>query len=83
MSRTREEKKNRIERKGNVSWERQNVYFCVDRSKKSGFFLWFIARRGVIGEAKTIEAIAKYVPFFGLAAYLMLRPKLPAERVDP
>ena len=36
-----------------------------------------LARRGVgVGEQPALRAVAKFVPFYGMCAYLLLRPEL-------
>lgn len=64
-----------------LSIDRVGSSFLVDLAIFALFQGWLVEddlkRRGVLGEARTLEAIAKYVPFFGLAGYLMFRPKLP------
>lgn len=66
-----------------LSVDRVGSSFLVDLAIFALFQGWFIdddlKRRGV-GDGGTLGAAAKYIPFFGMAAYLFLRPELPDEK---
>ncbi|CAB9506001.1 expressed unknown protein [Seminavis robusta] len=67
-----------------LSIDRVGSSFLVDLAIFAAFQGWLVdddlKRRGVSdGELALLERVAKYVPFFGLAAYLVLRPSLPEE----
>jgi len=69
-----------------LSIDRVGSSFVVDLLIFGSFQWWLVdddmRRRGVDikgGELSFLRGIAKYVPFFGLAAYLTFRPNLPSE----
>lgn len=67
-----------------LSIDRVGSSFIVDLVIFAIFQSWFVdddlQRRGVIdGELMALRNVAKYVPFFGLAAYITLRPELPSR----
>lgn len=67
-----------------LSIDRVGSSFLVDLAIFALFQGWLVdddmKRRGVgQGEMNALKAIAKYIPFFGMAAYLFLRPSLPAQ----
>jgi ketosteroid isomerase-like protein len=68
-----------------LSIDRVGSSFLVDLVLFAFFQSWFVdddlKRRGVVEtDPASIRQIGKYVPFFGLAAYLMLRPPLCSEQ---
>ena len=68
-----------------LSIDRVGSSFLVDLVIFAAFQGWFVdddlRRRGVEdGELAALRNTAKFVPFFGLAAYLTLRPALPVQR---
>uniref|UniRef100_A0A7S2KCK2 SnoaL-like domain-containing protein n=1 Tax=Leptocylindrus danicus TaxID=163516 RepID=A0A7S2KCK2_9STRA len=70
-----------------LSIDRVGSSFLVDLAIFALFQGWLVdddmTRRGVMqGEMNTLKAVAKYVPFFGMAAYLFLRPALPSKDLD-
>jgi ketosteroid isomerase-like protein len=66
-----------------MSIDRVGTSFIVDLVIFGLFQAWLVdddlKRRGVSNLQTPLAFIAKYVPFFGLAAYLSLRPSLPAK----
>jgi hypothetical protein len=65
-----------------LSADRLATSFVVDLVLFAFFQGWLVdddlRRRGVAKEdAAGLRALAKFVPFYGLCAYLALRPKLP------
>jgi hypothetical protein len=66
-----------------LSADRLGSSFVVDLVLFACFQGWLVdddlRRRGVTeaSEAATLRALAKFVPFFGMCAYLALRPALP------
>ncbi|KAL7542722.1 hypothetical protein ACHAXR_012019 [Thalassiosira sp. AJA248-18] len=69
-----------------LSIDRVGSSFIVDLVIFAAFQSWFVdddlKRRGVLeddGEFTVLRNVAKYVPFFGLATYLTLRPSLPSR----
>ena len=67
-----------------LSIDRVGSSFIVDLAIFAIFQSWFVdddlQRRGVAkGELEVLRNVAKYVPFFGLAAYITLRPELPSR----
>ena len=67
-----------------LSIDRVGSSFLVDLVIFAVFQSWFIdddlARRGVEeGGSPVLRNVAKYVPFFGLATYLTVRPSLPSR----
>lgn len=65
-----------------LSHDRLGSSFVVDLVLFALFQGWLVdddlRRRGVPdGQAEPLRALAKYVPFFGLCAYITLRPSLP------
>lgn len=70
-----------------LSVDRVGSSFLVDLVIFALFQGWFVdddlLRRGVKkGEMAIIRNFAKFVPFFGLAAYLTIRPELPSMKKD-
>ena len=68
-----------------LSIDRVGSSFIVDLVIFAVFQGWFVdddlKRRGVaLNEMGTLRNVATYVPFFGLATYLTLRPTLPQSR---
>ena len=68
-----------------LSIDRVGSSFLVDLVIFATFQSWFVdedmQRRGVKeDELMSLRNVGKYVPFFGLATYLTLRPSLPVER---
>jgi len=73
-----------------LSIDRVGSSFLVDLAIFAAFQGWFVdddlKRRGVdleedgIGDFAILRYVGKYVPFFGMALYLTLRPSLPARR---
>jgi ketosteroid isomerase-like protein len=64
-----------------LSIDRVGSSFIVDLAIFAIFQSWFVdddlQRRGVAeGELEVLRNVAKYVPFFGLVAYITLRPEL-------
>lgn len=63
-----------------LSIDRVGSSFLVDLAIFALFQGWLVSddlqRRGAVGKMKGLEVVAKFVPFLGLAAYLMLRPQL-------
>ena len=78
-----------------LSIDRVGSSFIVDLRIFAIFQGWLVdddmRRRGVNVDGEKmagLRAVAKFVPFFGLAAYLLFRPPLPSrsgsqDRVDP
>lgn len=69
-----------------LSIDRVGSSFLVDLVIFAVFQSWFVdddlKRRGVEeGELTDLRNVAKYVPFFGLVAYLTLRPPLPTRKI--
>jgi ketosteroid isomerase-like protein len=69
-----------------LSIDRVGSSFLVDLAIFALFQGWLVEddlkRRGVrSGDLRILESAAKYIPFFGMAAYLILRPRIP-ERVS-
>jgi ketosteroid isomerase-like protein len=66
-----------------MSIDRVGTSFIVDLVIFGLFQAWLVdedlKRRGVSSLQTPLAFIAKYVPFFGMAAYLSLRPSLPAK----
>ena len=72
-----------------MSIDRVGSSFLVDLAIFAAFQGWFVdddlKRRGVVleedggGDLAILCNVAKYVPFFGMAVYLTLRPSLPAQ----
>ncbi|KAL7452011.1 hypothetical protein ACHAWC_003753 [Mediolabrus comicus] len=67
-----------------LSIDRVGSSFIVDLAIFAIFQSWFVdddlQRRGVAeGKLEVLRNVAKYVPFFGLAAYITLRPELPSR----
>ena len=67
-----------------LSIDRVGSSFIVDLIIFAIFQSWFVdddlKRRGVFeGKMMVLRNIAKYIPFFGLAVYLMARPQLFAQ----
>jgi ketosteroid isomerase-like protein len=66
-----------------LSIDRVGTSFVVDLVIFGLFQAWLVdddlKRRGVSNLQTPLAFIAKYVPFFGMAAYLSLRPSLPAK----
>jgi len=67
-----------------LSGDRLGTSFVVDLVLFSFFQGWLVdddlRRRGVAdGDLGTLRAVAKFVPFFGLVAYMLLRPELPSR----
>ncbi|KAL9178340.1 hypothetical protein ACHAXT_001768 [Thalassiosira profunda] len=67
-----------------LSIDRVGSSFIVDLVIFAIFQSWFVdddlQRRGIeSSELETLRNVAKFVPFFGLAAYLTLRPPLPSR----
>jgi len=66
-----------------LSIDRVGSSFVVDLAIFGLFQAWLvdddIKRRGLSNVSKPLAAIAKLVPFFGMAAYLTLRPSLPSS----
>jgi ketosteroid isomerase-like protein len=66
-----------------MSIDRVGTSFIVDLVIFGLFQAWLVdddlKRRGVSNLQTPLAFIAKYVPFFGMAAYLALRPSLPAK----
>jgi hypothetical protein len=66
-----------------MSIDRVGTSFIVDLVIFGLFQAWLVdddlKRRGVSNLQTPLAFIAKYVPFFGMAAYLSLRPSLPAK----
>ena len=71
-----------------LSIDRVGSSFIVDLVIFAAFQGWFVdddlMRRGVAGPAESslLRNAAKFVPFFGLVAYLTLRPPLPTREMD-
>ncbi|KAL7490930.1 hypothetical protein ACHAWT_000474 [Skeletonema menzelii] len=70
-----------------LSIDRVGSSFIVDLAIFAIFQSWFVdddlQRRGVTdGELMGLRNVAKYVPFFGLAAYITLRPELPSRNSE-
>lgn len=70
-----------------LSIDRVGSSFIVDLVVFGLFQGWLVdddlKRRGVAeGDLGGLRTVAKYVPFFGLAAYLTLRPELPSREGD-
>ena len=70
-----------------LSIDRVGSSFIVDLVIFAIFQNWFVdddlQRRGVAnGEMMGLRNVAKFVPFFGLAAYITLRPELPSRGID-
>lgn len=70
-----------------LSNDRLGSSFVIDLVLFSFFQGWLVdddlARRGVApGEEPALRGAAKFVPFYGLCAYLALRPPLPERDVD-
>jgi len=70
-----------------LSTDRVGSSFLVDLAVFALYQGWFVdddlQRRGVDSDDMTIlRNVAKFVPFFGLAAYLTVRPELPSREVD-
>ena len=67
-----------------LSIDRVGSSFIVDLVIFAVFQSWFVdddlKRRGVeAGDMAVLRNVAKYIPFFGLAKYLTLRPSLPSR----
>jgi hypothetical protein len=66
-----------------MSIDRVGTSFIVDLVIFGLFQAWLVdddlKRRGVPNLQTPLAFVAKYVPFFGMAAYLSLRPSLPAK----
>jgi ketosteroid isomerase-like protein len=66
-----------------LSIDRVGTSFVVDLVIFGLFQAWLVdddlKRRGVSNLQTPLALIAKYVPFFGMAAYLSLRPSLPTK----
>ena len=67
-----------------LSIDRVGSSFIVDLVIFAAFQSWFVEddlkRRGVKErELPILSNVAKFIPFFGLAAYLTLRPSLPSR----
>jgi SnoaL-like domain len=65
-----------------LSIDRVGSSFLVDLAIFALFQGWLVEddlkRREVnSGELRTLGSVAKYIPFFGMAAYLILRPRIP------
>ncbi|KAL3800334.1 hypothetical protein HJC23_003630 [Cyclotella cryptica] len=70
-----------------LSIDRVGSSFIVDLVIFAVFQSWFVdddlKRRGVqAGDLSLLRNVAKYVPFFGLAAYLSFRPLLPSRELS-
>jgi hypothetical protein len=70
-----------------LSIDRVGSSFIVDLAIFAAFQGWFVdddlRRRGVaLDELMFLRITAKFVPFFGLVAYLTLRPPLPIREKD-
>ncbi|KAL3827327.1 hypothetical protein ACHAXA_005073 [Cyclostephanos tholiformis] len=70
-----------------LSIDRVGSSFIVDLAIFAAFQGWFVdddlRRRGVaLNELTILRNSAKFVPFFGLVAYLTLRPPLPIREED-
>jgi hypothetical protein len=70
-----------------LSIDRVGSSFIVDLVIFAAFQGWFVdddlMRRGVgSAESSLLRNAAKFVPFFGLVAYLTLRPPLPTREMD-
>jgi SnoaL-like domain len=73
---------------GLLSIDRVGSSFIVDLIIFACFQGWLVdedlQRRGVPSTERTeLRWLAKYFPFFGLAAYLTLRPPFPLKTIDP
>merc|ERR1711957_193215 len=71
-----------------LSIDRVGCSFLVDLVIFGVFQGWLVdddlRRRGTIPEtAGTMRIVAKYVPFFGLVAYFLMRPSLPSKVTPP
>lgn len=69
-----------------LSIDRVGSSFIVDLVIFAAFQSWFVdddlKRRGVQdGELSPLRSVAKYIPFFGLAAYFTFRPSLPSIEI--
>jgi len=67
-----------------IAIDRVGFSFLVDLAIFGAFQGWLVdddlRRRGLAPElAGTIRTVGKYVPFFGLVAYLLMRPALPSS----
>ncbi|KAL7488501.1 hypothetical protein ACHAW6_014095 [Cyclotella cf. meneghiniana] len=70
-----------------LSIDRVGSSFIVDLVIFAAFQSWFVdddlKRRGVQdGELSPLRSVAKYIPFFGLAAYFTFRPSLPSIEIS-
>ena len=68
-----------------LSIDRVGSSFIVDLAIFALFQSWFVdddlKRRGVAeGDEAQLRFVGKYVPFFGMAAYLALRPSFPSRQ---
>lgn len=67
-----------------LSIDRVGSSFLVDLAIFAVFQAWLVdddlKRRGVAdGELPKLRSVGKYVPFFGMAAYMALRPQFPSS----
>ena len=69
-----------------LSIDRVGSSFLVDLAIFALFQGWFVdddmKRRGMDQDGGILKVLGKYVPFFGMAAYLLLRPSLPETGDD-
>jgi ketosteroid isomerase-like protein len=69
-----------------LSIDRVGSSFIVDLAIFGLFQAWLVEddlkRRGMQNLQTPLAFVAKYVPFFGMAAYLALRPPLPADTTE-
>ena len=72
-----------------LSIDRVGSSFIVDLAIFALFQGWLVdddmRRRGIdidAGEMAGLRTIAKFIPFFGMAAYLTARPQLPEKQLE-
>jgi hypothetical protein len=69
-----------------LSIDRVGSSFLVDLAIFGLFQGWLVdddlKRRAVENSDSSLYKAAKYVPFFGMAAYLALRPAIPSKKAD-
>jgi len=69
-----------------LSIDRVGSSFIVDLAIFALFQAWFVdddlKRRGFTSDNGGLAFVGKYIPFFGMAAYLALRPALPSKSME-